>query len=52
MAVRDQHVGVEVTVEAGEIFIARIAKETYRALDLRLGQEVSLVFTAEAVRLS
>lgn len=52
IAVRDQHVGVEVTVDAGEIFIARIAEETYQALNLRLGQEVSLVFTAEAVRLS
>lgn len=52
IAVRDQYVGVEVTVDAGEIFIARIAEETYRSMDLRLGQEVSLVFTAEAVRLS
>jgi len=51
VAVRDQHVGVEVTVDAGEIFIARIAGEAYRAMDLRLGQEVSLVFKAEAVRL-
>jgi tungstate transport system ATP-binding protein len=51
VAMRDQHVSVEVTVDAGERFIARMTAEAYRAMDLRLGQEVSLVFNAEAVRL-
>jgi molybdopterin-binding protein len=42
---------VEVTVEAGETFIARITRAAYGEMDLRLGQEVSIVFKAEAVRL-
>ena len=51
VAVRDRRVGVEVTVEAGETFIARITRAAYGEMDLRLGQEVSIVFKAEAVRL-
>ena len=50
-AMRDRHVSVEVTVEAQETFIARMHRDAYEALHLRLGQEVFLHFKAEAVRL-
>jgi molybdopterin-binding protein len=51
VAVRDRHASVEVVVNAGEMFTARIPDASYRAMDLRLGQQVYLVFKAEAVRL-
>jgi tungstate transport system ATP-binding protein len=51
VAVRDRQASVEVTVDAGEMFTARITGTSYREMDLRLGQEVYLVFKAEAVRL-
>jgi tungstate transport system ATP-binding protein len=51
VAVRDRHASVEVMVNAGEMFTARITDASYRAMDLRLGQQVYLVFKAEAVRL-
>ncbi|WP_089720133.1 ABC transporter ATP-binding protein [Candidatus Entotheonella palauensis] len=52
IAMRDRDIGVEVTVDAGETFMVRITGDAYRSMDLRLGQEVSLAFQAEAVRLS
>jgi molybdopterin-binding protein len=51
VAVRDRNASVEVTVNAGEMFTARITGASYRAMDLRLGQKVYLVFKAEAVQL-
>jgi tungstate transport system ATP-binding protein len=51
VAVRDRYASVEVIVNAGEMFTARITDASYRAMDLRLGQPVYLVFKAEAVRL-
>jgi tungstate transport system ATP-binding protein len=51
VAMRDRHASVEVIIEAEETFIARITRAAYRAMDLHLGQKVSLVFKAEAVRL-
>jgi molybdopterin-binding protein len=51
VAVRDRHASVEVVVNAGAMFTARIPDASYRAMDLRLGQQVYLVFKAEAVRL-
>jgi len=51
VAVRDRNASVEVIVNAGEMFTARIAGASYHAMDLRLGQEVYLVFKGEAVRL-
>jgi molybdopterin-binding protein len=51
VAVRDRHASVEVTVDAGETFTARITGTSYREMDLRLGREMYLVFKAEAVRL-
>jgi tungstate transport system ATP-binding protein len=51
VAVRNRHRSVEVIVDAGETFTARITAASYREMDLRLGQEVYLVFKAEAVRL-
>ena len=50
-AMRDRRASVEVTVEAQETFIARMPRDAYETLDLRLGQEVFLCFNAEAVRL-
>lgn len=51
VAVRDRNASVEVTVDAGEAFTARITETSYHDLDLRLGRELYLVFKAEAVRL-
>jgi tungstate transport system ATP-binding protein len=51
VAVRERHASVEVTVEAGESFTARITRASYHDMGLRLGQELYLVFKAEAVRL-
>ena len=51
VAIRDRNSSVEVTMDAGETFIARITGQSYREMDLRLGQEVYLVFKAEMVRL-
>jgi molybdopterin-binding protein len=51
VVVRDRNTSVEVTVDAGETFTARITGTSYREMDLRLGQEMYLVFKAEAVRL-
>ncbi|WP_089935699.1 ABC transporter ATP-binding protein [Candidatus Entotheonella palauensis] len=52
VAMRDRNGGVEIVVDAGETFMARITGDAYWSMDLRLGQEVSLAFEAEAVRLS
>jgi molybdopterin-binding protein len=47
-----QHNGtVEVTLNAGELFLARLTESSYREMDLKLGMEVYLIFKAEAVRL-
>jgi tungstate transport system ATP-binding protein len=51
VAVRDRNASVEVIVNAGEMFTARITGASYHAMDLRLGQQVYLVFKAEAIRL-
>ena len=51
VTVRDRNASVEVIVNAGEMFTARITAASYRAMDLRLGQQVYLAFKAEAVRL-
>jgi tungstate transport system ATP-binding protein len=51
VAVRDRNASVEVIVNAGEMFTTRITGASYHAMDLRLGQQVYLVFKAEAVRL-
>lgn len=51
IAIRDRNASVEVTVEAGETFIARITEVSYREMGLHLGREVYLIFKAEAVRL-
>lgn len=51
VAIRDRNASVEVTVDAGETFIARITEASYREMDLHLGRDVYLLFKAEAVRL-
>ncbi len=51
IAIRDRNAGVEITFDAGETLIARITDASYREMDLRLGQDMYLVFKAEAVRL-
>jgi tungstate transport system ATP-binding protein len=51
VAVRERETSVEVIVDAGELFTARITGASYHAMDLRLGRDVYLVFKAEAVRL-
>lgn len=50
-AIRERNASVEVTVEAGERFIARITEASYREMNLHLGRDVYLIFKAEAVRL-
>lgn len=51
IAIRERHASVEISVDVGETFIARITDVAYRDMDLRLGQDVYLIFKAEAVRL-
>ena len=50
-AMRDRHASVEVTVEAQEMFIARMSRDAYEGMHLRLGQEVFLYFKIEDIRL-
>lgn len=50
-AIQDRNGSVEVSVEAGERFTARITNASYQAMDLRLGRDIYLIFKAEAVRL-
>jgi molybdopterin-binding protein len=50
-AVRERNDTVDVTVDTGDILIARLTKRSYVEMGLGLGEEVYLVFKAEAVRL-
>jgi molybdopterin-binding protein len=50
-AVRERNGTVDVTVDTGDILIARLTKRSYMEMGLVLGGEVYLIFKAEAVRL-
>ncbi len=50
-AVRERNGTVDVTVDAGDLLIARITKRSYLEMGLVLGGDVYLIFKAEAVRL-
>ncbi len=50
-AVRERNDTVDVTVDTGDILIARLTRRSYVEMGLGLGGEVYLVFKAEAVRL-
>jgi molybdopterin-binding protein len=50
-AVRERNGTVDVTVDAGDILIARLTRRSYLEMGLDLGGEVYLIFKAEAVRL-
>lgn len=49
--IRERNGSVEMAVDVGETLTARITDESYRRMGIGLGEEVYLVFKAEAVRL-
>jgi tungstate transport system ATP-binding protein len=49
--IRERNGSVDVAVEVGETMTARVTDESYRRMGLGLGEEVYLIFKAEAVRL-
>ncbi len=51
IAVRERNGTVDVTVDVGNILIARLTKRSYVEMGLVLGGEVYLIFKAEAVKL-
>jgi molybdopterin-binding protein len=51
IAASSRNGAVDVTIQAGEILVARIDEDSYRELGLTLGREVYLTFKAESVRL-
>jgi molybdopterin-binding protein len=50
-AVKERNGTVDVTVDTGDVLIARITKRSYLEMGLVLGGDVYLIFKAEAVRL-
>ena len=50
-AVTERNGTVDVAVDVGETLVARITQASYREMGLMLGEEVYLIFKAEAVRL-
>ncbi len=51
IAVRERNGTVDVTVDVGNILIARLTKRSYVEMGLVLGGEVYMIFKAEAVKL-
>jgi tungstate transport system ATP-binding protein len=50
-SVKERNGTVDVTVDSGDILIARLTKRSYVEMGLMLGGEVYLIFKAEAVKL-
>jgi tungstate transport system ATP-binding protein len=50
-AIRDRNGSVDIEVNVGEPLVARITPTSYEKMGLKLGQEVWLLFKAEAVKL-